>query len=142
MTKKVFTATVICLMSMSTHAQVYPEDSWARFSTPNLYDPGLMNMYLRALSETAELREKNFHHYSDLAVDAFVNSQWNLVIYYVNEALDTKYYNGDLYFLRGYAYEQIGKTSAAKRDYKKGARYGCEQAANALEELKERNRKK
>lgn len=136
MAKKVLTLTVICLMTMSSRAQIYSGDSWARFSTPNLYDPSITNMYLRALSETAEIREENFYHYSDLAIDAFNKKQWNMVIYYVNEALNTYYYNGYLFFIRGYANEQLGKIRAAKKDYKKGIKYGCSEAAEALGELK------
>jgi hypothetical protein len=64
------------------------------------------------------------------------------VIDNVNNAFSTDYVNGDLYFIRGYAYEQLGYTSYAKKDYKRGRKEGSDLAARALEALKARMKKK
>lgn len=73
----------------------------------DIYDDGMMNMYLRAVAETAARRKTLFEQFSDRAVEAFNKKQWSLVICYVNDAFETQYYNGELYYLRGYAFEML-----------------------------------
>lgn len=73
----------------------------------DIYDDGMMNMYLRAVAETAARRKTLFEQLSDRAVEAFNKKQWSLVICYVNDAFETQYYNGELYYLRGYAFEML-----------------------------------
>lgn len=142
MRKTIFATTLTVMMTTNLNAQIYADDTWMQMPTTDLYDTGMMNMYLRALAETAAQRKENFYHYSDLAMEAYKNRQWNYVIYYVNEALDTKYYNGTLYYVRGYAYEQLGNLRSAKKDYKAGKKYNCYEAAQALEALKARKKRR
>lgn len=142
MKKKIFVIMMTGMIVTSGKAQVYGGDTWVQFPTRDLYDTGMMDMYLRALAETSELRKQNYYRYSDLAIEAYNNKQWNNAIYYVNEALKTKYYSGQLYYIRGYAYEQNGNLRAAKKDYKKGKKYNCPEAAQALEALKARGKRK
>ena len=129
-------------MTTTVNAQVYAGDSWMQMPTMDLYDTGLMNMYARAMAETAARRQANFERYYDMAIEASGEKKWNYVVYYVNMALETKYYNGGIYFLRGYAYEQMGDLRSARRDYKKGKKYNSPEAARALVSLKARNRRK
>jgi len=142
MKKKVMTLALMCLMAMSGKAQVYAGDAWMQMPTMDLYDTGMMNLYARALAETAARRQAAFERYYDLAIEACGRKEWNEVVYLVNSALETKYYTGSIYFLRGYAYEQMGNLRAAKKDYKKGKKYNSPEAARALESLKARKRRR
>ncbi len=142
MKKKVMTLALMCLMAMSGKAQVYAGDAWMQMPTMDLYDTGMMNLYARALAETAARRQATFERYYDLAIEACGRKEWNEVVYLVNSALETKYYTGSIYFLRGYAYEQMGNLRAAKKDYKKGKKYNSPEAARALESLKARKRRR
>ncbi len=101
-----------------------------------------MNMYARALAETAARRKAVFERYYDMAIEACERKEWSEVVYLVNNALVTQYYTGGIFFLRGYAYEQMGNLRAAKKDYKKGKKYNSPEAARALESLKARNRRR
>ena len=142
MKKKFLVIAMTCSLTMNTGAQIYAGDSWMQMPTADLYDAGTMNMYLRALAETEARRKENYQRYNSLAFDAYKNKQWNSVIYYVNMALETKYYSGQLYYIRGYAFEQNGNLRAAKKDYKKGKKYGSIEAARALEALKARSKRR
>ena len=140
MKKNVMTLAIMSCLAMNSQAQIYGGDSFIRMPTASLYNTEIMDMHLRALAETAAMRKENYYRYSDLAAEAYNNEQWNHVIYYVNMALSTNYYSGQLYYLRGYANEQLGKIRAAKKDYKTGKKYGCQEAEQALESLKERSK--
>jgi hypothetical protein len=142
MRKKILTISLLCSMAMSVNAQVFAYDTWMQMPTRDIYDDGAMNMYARALAETAARRKANFKRYSNLADEAFNKKQWNYVIYYVNEALETQYYNGELFFLRGFAYEMQGNERQAKKDYRKGKKNGSYRAVLAMEQLKEKQKQR
>ena len=142
MKKKFFAVALTCLISTSVEAQVYAYDSWGQMPTKDIYDDGMMNMYLRAVAETAARRKALFEQFSDRAAEAFNKKQWSLVICYVNDAFETQYYNGHLYYLRGYAFEMLGDERQAKKDYRKGKRNNSYQAALALDQLKEKQRQR
>lgn len=142
MKKKILSAALICLMTVETKAQVYAGDTWMQMPTADLYDTGMMNMYLRALAETAARRKAEFEQFCRQAETAFQEQQWQTVINRVNWALSTKYYNGDIFYMRGYAYESLGDLKAAKKDYKKGKKYGSYRAATALDALKNKRKQK
>ena len=142
MKKIVMTVALMCTTTLGCNAQVYAYDEAVRLPTRDLYDTDVTNMYLRALAETAAARKENYLRYSDMAVEAYRNHQWNYVIYYVNEALNTRFYSGGLYYMRGYAYEQLGKLRAAKKDYKTAIKNDSQEAAQALAALKARKKRK
>ena len=87
-------------------------------------------------------RQQNYEQFSNLAFNAFNSRQWSNVISYVGAALNTGYYCGSLYYVRGYAYEQLGNLKAAKKDYKVGKKYNCVEAAQALDALKAKRKAK
>ena len=128
--KFVLTSVVVCACSLNMQGQS------VQTPTMDLYDTGMMNMYLQSARETAARRYENYIHYGDLAVEACAKKQWSGTIYYVNEALGTGYYNGILYYFRGMAYENIGNISAAEKDYKMAKKLGCVEASGALVALK------
>jgi len=142
MKKKIFAITLACMMATGMEAQVGAYDNWMQMPTRGIYDDEMTNMYARALAETAARRQANFERYSNMASEAFTKKQWNYVIYYVNAAFDTQYYNGQLYYMRGYAFEMLGNERNAKKDYRKGKKKNSYQAALALDQLKEKQKQR
>lgn len=140
--KRLLIGALMCFVVLKGSAQVYAYDTWTQLPTMDLYDTGMMNMYARALEETSARRQEYFSRYSDLAMEAYRNNRWRDAIYYVNEALGTRYYSGAIYYIRGYAYEQLGDLRAAKKDYKKGKKYHCAEASLALKSLKARKKRR
>ena len=127
---------LMCLMAMSGKAQIYGYDQALRLPTVDLYDDAMMEMELRAARETAARRQQVFEYYGDQAYDAYLNKKWVDVINNVNSALKTGYYNGKLYYFRGFAYESMGYYSNAKKDYKVAKKNGVYEANAALERIK------
>lgn len=142
MKKKIFAIMLMCAMTMNVDAQVYAGDTWLQMPTMDIYDTNMMDMYARALAETAARRRANFEWYFDEAVDAYERKEWKEVVYLVNQALETKYESGDIYYMRGYAYEQLGYYKAAKKDYKKSKKMNTPGAARALEALKAKSKRR
>ena len=56
MKRKLFMMAFAATMALGCEAQVL-------FSTPDLYDTGMMNMYINAARETARARLDNFIYY-------------------------------------------------------------------------------
>ena len=142
MKSKILVIVLTCSIVMNVDAQIYSYDTGLQLPISSVYDTDLMNMQLRVMAETAAMRKEDFNRYSDMAFDAYNKNRWSDVVYYVNAALNTRYYNGTLYYIRGYAYEQLGNLRAAKKDYKTGKKYNCPEAALALESLNERRKRK
>ena len=141
MKKRILIGAMMCWMALNAQAQ-YQYDRALPLPTMDLYDTGVMNLYMRALAETSARRQQSYEQYSELAFDAFRNEQWGSVVDYVNRALNTKFYCGDLFYIRGYAFEKLGNLTADKNHYKIGKKYNCQEAARALENLKARNKRK
>ena len=132
MKKMIMTVALMCTIVLSSRAQVYGYDQALKLPTVDLYDDALMEMELRAARETAARRQKAFEHFGDLAYDAYLNKRWVDVINNVNSALNTGYYNGKLYYFRGFAYESLGYYKNAKKDYKVAKKKGVFEANAAL----------
>ena len=140
MKKKVLTMVVVCSMTMGARAQIGPYDSAVQMPSMDLYDDGAMNAYIGALAATAERRSQQFNYYYKLAVDAYCEDRWYDAIRNVNSALSTQYTDGMLYYIRGYAYEQLGNWKEAKKDYKTGKKYGDKYSIEALENLQKKEK--
>ena len=136
MKKKVLTLALMCLTVLSGKAQFYGYEQAIQLPTMDLYDNATMEMALRAARETAPRRQQAFEFYGDQAYDAYLNKRWGDVINNVNNALKTGYYNGKLYYFRGFAYESLGYYSNAKKDYKVAKKNGVYEANAALERIK------
>lgn len=144
MKKKMLTMVLMCIIAMGAKAQVYGYDSWAQMPTIDLYDDGMLNMLIRAAAENGARLKAEYEASYNQTETAFRQKRWYEVINNANRALAIRDYNGYLYYMRGYAYEQIGDWKEAKRDYKRGKRCGsglAEQALSALK-AKEKQRKK
>ena len=136
MKKKLLMMALAGSMALGCEAQVL-------FPTPDLYDTGMMNMYINAARETARARLDSFIYYYGKAVDAYNDQQWDNVIYFANQAFATDYEDGQLYFMRGIAYDCKGRTHDAKKDLKTALKQGYEDAQKALDyiEAREKQRK-
>lgn len=145
MKKKMITMVLLCMMTVSAKAQVYAYDSYMPMPVRDLYDPQVMSMALAHAEMAARVeakRQEMFEIYANKAIEAYNNDQWRDAVYYANGAFETTYYNADLYFVRGNAYEHLGDFRQAKKDYKKAKKYGNSDAAYALEALKARMKRK
>jgi hypothetical protein len=58
MKKKLLATTMMCFVMMSAQAQVYGYDDYVRMPTMDLYDPGVMNMAIRAQAEAAARQQE------------------------------------------------------------------------------------
>lgn len=123
----------ICSLSMRAQAVQTP--------TIDLYDTNMMNMYAWSYAQTYHARKQNYEYYVGKAFDAAKNEQWPYVITLVSNALNTGFWNADLYWLRGIAYENCGYLKDAKKDYKRSKRKGSSYAASSLARLKEKMKK-
>ncbi len=139
MKKIIMTAALMCTMAANCNAQYW---QGLEYPTMDLYDTNLMLEHIRVARETTAQRLEYYKYFRDLAIDAYNNGRWSDVIDNVNNAFSTDYVCGDLYFIRGFAFEQLGYTSDAKKDYKKGSKEGSFRAARALEALKARSKSK
>ena len=131
-------------MATTAHGQVYGYDRAMPLPTRDLYDTETMNMALAHAQMAAKIRARRkaeWKQYSELAYDAYDHEEWNDVIRFVNAALDTGFYNSDVYYMRGYALEMLGRLKEAKKDYKKAKEYGNTMAPEALKALKEKMKK-
>jgi hypothetical protein len=124
------TLMLACCLPIQSHAQAI------QFPTIDLFDSDMMQMYANALNQTYNSRKETYHTYVDMAFEAAKNDDWLYVVRYLDKAFETKFWNEDLYFLRGLAYEHLGNNKQAKRDYKEGKNKGSSLAAEALERLK------
>ena len=135
MRKKLLTTVMTCLVAMSAQAQTYGYDDYVRLPTMDLYDPGVMNMAVRAQAEMAARRQQYMDFCANQAIEAKRERRWNDVIRYSNDALES---GGDdiFYLFRGDAYEQLGYYKYALADYKRAKRAGISEAANLYDALK------
>ena len=142
MRKKVMMMALMCLVALSGKAQTFGNDQVVVSPLGNLYDDATMEMALRAARETAPRRHQAYEFYSEQAYEAYRNDRWNDVINNVNNALNTGFHNGSLYFFRGFAYESLGYFKYAKKDYKMAIKNGVHEANTALVRVKQKMKAK
>ncbi len=121
---------MICAGATYVQAQDTP------LPTADLYDSGMMNMAIQSRAQTYSIRRQQYDQCWDMALTAMENGDLRSVITHVTNALSTGFWSGNIYYLRGFAYEKLGEYSLAKKDYKSAKRNGCELADEALERLK------
>ena len=107
MKKRILIGAMTCWIALSAQAQFQYERALP-MPTRDPYDTGVMNLHMRALAETSARRQQRYEDYSELAFSAFNNRQWNSVISYVDQPLNTMFYCGELFYICGYGYEQLG----------------------------------
>ena len=142
MKKGLFILMMMCAMALNSPAQIYGGESALQLPVRDIYDTETMNAYANALRETAARRQQFYYYYSNTAMQMMTEKRWGSAIDYIDKALETGYYCGDIYFMRGKCYEELGDYKTAKSDYKRGKELGSEYAEEALEELKEKMKRK
>ena len=142
MKKKLLTTAMMCFVMMSAQAQVYGYDDYVRMPTMDLYDPGVMNMAIRAQAEAAARRQEMaarrqemFRFYASRALEAHKAQRWYDVIENATQAISIEPI-GLVFVTRGEAYEALGYYKEALNDYKAGKRDNCPEAATAYNALK------
>ena len=135
MKKKVMMLALMCLVMVKGNAQTYGYDDYVRFPTMDLYDPGVMNMAVRAQAEMAARRQEMFRFYASRTIDAYKAQRWYDVIENASSTINIDPL-GLVFFMRGQAYEALGYYDAALSDYKVGKKDNCPEAASALVALK------
>lgn len=135
MKKKVFVTALMCLVIAKGNAQIYSYDDYVRFPTMDLYDPGVMNMAIRAQAEMAARRQQYMEFCANQAIEAKREGRWNDVIKFSNDALEVGGYDV-FYLFRGTAYEELGYYNYALSDYKRAKKAGFSEAANAYNALR------
>jgi tetratricopeptide (TPR) repeat protein len=142
MKKKLLATAMMCFVMMSAQAQVYGYDDYVRMPTMDLYDPGVMNMAIRAQAEAAARqqemaarRQEMFRFYASRALEAQKAQRWYDVIENATQAISIEPI-GLIFVTRGEAYEALGYYKEALNDYKAGKRDNCPEAATAYNALK------
>ena len=142
MKKKLLATAMMCFVMMSAQAQVYGYDDYVRMPTMDLYDPGVMNMAIRAQAEAAARqqemaarRQEMFRFYASRALEAHKAQRWYDVIENATQAISIEPI-GLIFVTRGEAYEALGYYKEALNDYKAGKRDNCPEAATAYNALK------
>lgn len=135
--KKIVTMMALtCTMTLQGNAQVYQYDTWSQLPVQDIYGDMLNPSMARMMAEADARMEEAFNFYYDKARDACGQKNWSYTIYYADKALDTGYYNSDVFYLKGCAYEGLGNLRKAKSQYRKAKRKGSNLAKWALERLK------
>ena len=87
MKQRLLTIALMCAMIHTSRAQIYGYDSWAELPTMSVYDQGMMNMHLRALSQMAARQEaieakksELYQFYCEMALDALQDKEWRNVM--------------------------------------------------------------
>ena len=142
MKKKLLTTAMMCFVMMTAQAQIYGYDDYVRMPTMDLYDPGVMNMAIRAQAEAAARqqemaarRQEMFRFYASRALEAQKAQRWYDVIENATQAISIEPI-GLVFVTRGEAYEALGYYKEALNDYKAGKRDNCPEAATAYNALK------
>ena len=133
---------MMCFVMMTAQAQIYGYDDYVRMPTMDLYDPGVMNMAIRAQAEAAARqqemaarRQEMFRFYASRALEAQKAQRWYDVIENATQAISIEPI-GLIFVTRGEAYEALGYYKEALNDYKAGKRDNCPEAATAYNALK------
>jgi tetratricopeptide (TPR) repeat protein len=142
MKKKLLATAMMCFVMMSAQAQVYGYDDYVRMPTMDLYDPGVMNMAIRARAEAAARqqemaarRQEMFRYYASRTIEAYKAQRWYDVIENATQAISIEPI-GLIFVTRGEAYEALGYYKEALNDYKTGKKDNCPEAATAYNALK------
>ena len=101
-------------------------------------------LMLSAQAEAARnaYNKQRFEEWQDKAYAALNRGDKNGFITYSNYALQTGWYNANLYYDRGKVFQSLGNYKYAKREYKKAKRKGYYLANYALQDLKNKQRNK
>ena len=101
---------------------------------PLSYDELIIDAMMKA-EHDARMKQL-YNEYKDAAYVRYDSKDWNGFLRYSQYALDTGWYNAELYYDRGVAYLQLNNFKKAKKEFKKAKKNGFIQAGAALESCK------
>lgn len=135
----------LCLLLWMAPTFIYAQnryDTPASYSYVNTYVPmSHEELMLRAAAKV--LREKqakeDFEHYSQAAYDYLKKNQVGYFINYAHAALETGYYNSQLYYNLGISYFLLGQKGKGKKFLKKASKKGFYSANQALLAIKKKH---
>ena len=78
MKKSFLIGAMMCWMALNAQAQ-YQYDRALPLPTVDLYDTGVMNMYMRALAETSARRQQSYEQYSELMLSIMSSGEVLLI---------------------------------------------------------------
>ena len=87
--------------------------------------------------EAYDYLEEIFHYFQSLARNKYYLNDYSQCISYADKALETTFYSGDIYILKGDAYKKMNMFSEAKRNYKLAKKSNPSIATLRIKELKE-----
>lgn len=144
--RKIFMYCATMLVAYSSVAQNYNVTINSQFK-PMSVEEHLLYMQAQAQRQAyeEEMRARSkrlFEQYQNDAYKALNRGDKSGFLRLSNQALQTGWYNGKLYYDRGKVYQQFGLYKYAKQEFKKAKKVGYYQAEYALIELKEAKRRK
>jgi len=102
---------------------------------PLSYEELMMQAQAEA-AYNAQMKQR-FEQYQDEAYRRYNKQDWYGFLTYSNYALETGWYNSQLYYDRGVVYERLNNFRQAKKEYKKAKKKGYAYAERALEACKQ-----
>ena len=144
--RKLFSVVCVLIVTLTANAQNYNVTINSQFK-PMSFEEHLLRAQAeavrRAREEEMRARSKRlFEQYQNDAYKALNRGDKSGFLRLSNQALQTGWYNGKLYYDRGKVYQQYGLYRYAKQEFKKAKKVGYYQAEYALIELKEAKRRK
>lgn len=144
--RKIFLYCATMFVAYSSVAQNYNVTINSQFK-PMSVEEHLLYMQAQAQRQAyeEEMRARSkrlFEQYQNDAYKALNRGDKSGFLRLSNQALQTGWYNGKLYYDRGKVYQQFGLYKYAKQEFKKAKKVGYYQAEYALIELKEAKRRK
>lgn len=144
--RKIFLYCATMFVAYSSVAQNYNVTINSQFK-PMSVEEHLLYMQAQAQRQAyeEEMRARSkrlFEQYQNDAYKALNRGDKSGFLRLSNQALQTGWYNGKLYYDRGKVYQQFGLYKYAKQEFKKAKKVGYYQAEYALIELKEAKHRK
>lgn len=99
-------------------------------------------LLLQAQAEAARdaYNKQKFDEFQDKAYSCLKRNDYNGFIYYSDYALKTGWYNSQLYYDRGKAFESLNDYKKAKKEYKRAKKKGYYPAVEALKRCKQKEK--
>ena len=128
--KKYLIILVLTLVATTGKAQLVINSQFKPLS----YEQLMLHAQAEAYREQ-EAKER-FDQYQERAYGCYRRGDYKGFIYYSDYALKTGWYNSELYYDRGVAFEHLHEYGKAKKEYKRAIKKGFYPAVSAYEQCK------
>lgn len=128
---------IVLIFPCKLHGQNLWLTNTSKFK-PFTYDELVLQAQAKAAREA--YNEKKFNEFQDKAYSCLNKKDYQGFIYYSDHALKTGWYNSQLYYDRGKAFENLNDYKRAKKEYKKAKKKGYYPAAEALKRCKQKEK--